>query len=484
MREIFDALRRHVANDGSRPIFSDDAVRLSRRELLCRAGALHRELPAGANTIGILSANGVDWAVAQVMGVAAGKTVVPLPAFFSREQLAHIARDASVELILCSDGLRPLTASCGIATQAIESGGEGEPIGFVEGFRQIIYTSGSTGHPKGVRLGGGQIGWSTKALASASDASAADAYLSILPLPLLLETICAVFIPLLIGSRTHFPEQSASIFSAGQPSSIAALFESARPTGSVLVPQLLGAWVQELSSAGKRAPDSLRFVAVGGAPAPASLVEAAWTAGIPAFEGYGLSECCSVVALNRPEARKNGTVGRPLPQLKVEIDEGEIVVAGPSVMDGYLGSPDTAPAWRTGDLGMLDAEGYLTVLGRKDNLLVTSFGRNVSPEWIETMLLSDRRVGLCMVFGHGEPFLTALVAPSAAGADWFSKAGHDEALNLISRCCAGAPSYAVPRDVVVMPLQEVVRLGFMTPNGRFRRKETAAYLKGARARKV
>jgi long-subunit acyl-CoA synthetase (AMP-forming) len=475
MREVYDALRRRAATDGAKLVFNDDANRLTREELLARAGALGRELPAGANRIGILASNDVDWAAAQIMGVATGKTVVPLPPFFSSEQIGHIVRDANVELILCGEGMRPLAAASGIATRAIKTTQRAAPIEFVEGFKQIIYTSGSTGHPKGVRLAGRQIGWSTKALAEVSNASDADSYLSILPLPLLLETICAIFIPLLVGGRAHFSNESAKIFAAGHVPSVSTAFERARPTSSVLVPQVLGAWVRELAAAGMRAPESLRFVAVGGAPAPEALVEAAWALGIPVFEGYGLSECCSVVALNRPGARKNGSVGRALPELKMSIDQQEIIVEGPSVMDGYLGGTDAGRVWRTGDLGAIDADGYLTVHGRKDNLLVTAAGRNVSPEWIETLLLSDRRIGLCMVFGHGEPHLTALLAPSAAGGEWFSKAGSDEVLELISRCCAGAPPYAIPRECVVLPPHEIARLGLLTPNGRFRRKETAAY---------
>ena len=206
--------------------------------------------------------------------------------------------------------------------------------------------------------------------------------------------------------------------------------------------------------------------------------------GIPVYEGYGLSECCSVVTLNRPGALKKGTVGRPLPGLEISIDEGEIVVEGPSVMEGYLGGPELSGAWRTGDLGSLDEAGYLTVFGRKDNLIVTSLGRNVSPEWIETMLLADRRVGLCMVLGHGEPHLSVLIVPSAAGAEWFAKAGRYGALDLISQICAGAPSYAVPQEAIVMSLQEAMGLGLMTSNGRFRRKEAPALLRAAAAKAV
>jgi len=236
--------------------------------------------------------------------------------------------------------------------------------------------------------------------------------------------------------------------------------------------------------AGRRAPEGLRCVAVGGAPTPPALIEAAWAVGIPVYEGYGLSECCSVVTLNRPGALKKGSVGRPLPGLKVSIEEGEIVVEGPSVMEGYLGGPNPGGTWRTGDLGSLDEDGFLTVFGRKDNLIVTSLGRNVSPEWIETMLLADRRVGLCMVFGHGEPHLRALIVPSPAGAEWFAKAGRDGALELISQASARAPSFAVPQEAIVMSLQEAMRLSLMTPNGRFRRKEAAALLKANSAHAV
>lgn len=480
MREVYDALRRHASSDGKRLIFSDSTKSLSRRELLASAGALLQKLTPHVNRIGILAPNGVDWAVAQCAGVAGGKTIVPLPLFFSSEQLGHIIRDAGVELILCSDELQSTASGWGIATQSIDGDLSAEPAEFVGGFRQIIYTSGSTGHPKGVRLEASQLGWSAQAVAEASQARETDSFLSILPLPLLLETISAIFLPLLVGGRAHFAAESARVFAGGGQLDLASLFEEAQPSCTVLAPQLLSFWVQQLSGAGRRAPESLRFVAVGGASTPAPLIESAWDVGIPVYEGYGLSECCSVVTLNRPGELKRGSVGRPLRGLEVSIDDGEIVVKGPSVMESYLGGFNPGGTWRTGDLGSIDEAGYLTVFGRKDNLIVTSLGRNVSPEWIETMLLADRRIGLCMVCGHGEAHLTALIVPSAAGAEWFAETGRDERLALISQCCAGAPSYAVPQAMVVMSLHEIARLGLVTGNGRFRRKEAAAFLKQSR----
>jgi len=479
MRDAYEALRSRALRDGGEIVFSDQTGSLSRDELLQRVGALARELSLHKETIGILAPNGVAWAVAQLAGAVAGKTVVPLPTFFSAEQLGHIIRDADIGLILCGDEFRALTAPSGVAVRPIEERREAPPVEFLEGFRQVIYTSGSTGHPKGVRLGGRQIGWSTAALAAASDANESDSYLSILPLPLLLEAICAIFIPLLVGGRTHFSDQGAKIFGAGQALGVSTMFESAKPTSSVLVPQLLDAWVEELTASGLRAPATLRFVAVGGAPAPNALVEKAWALGIPVHEGYGLSECCSVVTLNRSGARKAGTVGQPLAGLLVSIEEREIVVEGPSVMDGYLGGPDVDRRWRTGDLGEIDADGYLTVHGREDNLLVTSFGRNVSPEWIETLLLADRRIAFCAVFGHGEPHLSALLIPSATGGEWFVHADRADVLNFIADCCVDAPSYAVPKDFLALSLPEAIRLGFLTSNGRFRRKQVADHFKSS-----
>ena len=152
-----------------------------------------------------------------------------------------------------------------------------------------------------------------------------------------------------------------------------------QPTTAVLVPQLLSGLVAQLEARNARAPESLRFVAVGGARVSEALTTRAWELGIPVHEGYGLTECCSVVAVNRPGRRKAGTVGEPLRGLDVRIDDGEIVVSGPTVMQGYLHGPRAEAPWRTGDLGHRDEDGFLSVTGRKDNLLVTAAGGTSRP---------------------------------------------------------------------------------------------------------
>ncbi len=160
------------------------------------------------------------------------------------------------------------------------------------------------------------------------------------------------------------------------------------PQSVILVPQLLLA-LTAAAEFGVALPDAYRFVAVGGATVPVSLIARARRIGVPAFEGYGLTECGSVVALNLPNANRPGTVGRPLDNATIDIVDGDIHVSG-STMLGYLGEPAAAPSRiATGDVGAFDADGYLQVLGRRRNNFITSFGRNVNPEWIEGELQAE-----------------------------------------------------------------------------------------------
>jgi long-subunit acyl-CoA synthetase (AMP-forming) len=471
MRKLFDAIGRHALEAGDKAAVGDSEGIIHRGELLAKVSGLAADIKTQSGTIGILAPNGIDWVIAQLACALAGKIAVPLPTFFSSAQLGHVVRSASVGLILTTDRTKPLTQQSGVATSAIKDHvaamGLPDPV---DGFGQVIYTSGSTGQPKGVRHESGQIAWSTAALAAATGATAEDTYLSVLPLPLLLETICSIFIPAMLGAYVHFDTALAEQVGRGDAKGISRAFELRKPTTSVVVPQLLKQWVGELQAAGSRAPNSLRFVAVGGAPVPQQVADRAWTLGIPIHEGYGLSECCSVVAVNRPGERCSGTVGRPLDGLDVSIDNGEIVVDGPSITDGYLEQGSAQRPWRTGDLGEIDQNGLLNIHGRKDSLIVTSFGRNISPEWIETMLLGDLRIAFCAVVGHGEPYLTAVIVPSGPGESWFANASYHDVLGLISDCCSGAPEYAVPRACVVASFQEAVNNQLLT-NGRPARKQ-------------
>ena len=341
----------------------------------------------------------------------------------------------------------------------------------------IIYTSGSTGTPKGVRLVSGQALWSAETLAKAIGATQQDKYLSLLPLPTLLELICGVMIPVLVGGPVHYDGEVARNAGAGIASNIAEAFERARPTTSVLVPQLLGLYALQLMTSSKRPHGELRFVAVGGAAIPPVLAKGARFLGIPLYEGYGLSECCSVVSVNRPGACRERTAGKPLPGLQVTIEDGEIVVEGPTIMDGYLHGDAPSPKWRTGDVGSLDADGFLTVYGRRDNLIVTPYGRNLSPEWIETILLGDPGLRACILAQPGKSGeLAILLIPSAAGEAWFKAASQAEIVKHLAQALHAAPDYARPKRAMVLNFAEAAARNLFTPNGRIRRKAAITVL--------
>lgn len=165
---------------------------------------------------------------------------------------------------------------------------------------------------------------------------------------------------------------------------------------------------------------TLRFMAVGGGKVAPKLLQEAAALGLPVYEGYGLSECGSVVSLNTPKAHRFGSVGKPMPHASVSIaPSGEVLVAG-NAMHGYLNqdneplesltaSKQSQPLIATGDIGHIDDDGYLYITGRLKNVLISSFGRNISPEWVEAQLLTQPIIYQVAVLGDGEPALSAVI---------------------------------------------------------------------------
>lgn len=440
MQTVFEALARHVKDRPDDIAFAGDGESLTWAQLAASVSGYAQVLKNAPACVAIGLPGGCSYVVADLALALTGRRQVPLPFFFGAEQLTHVLRDARPGAVITDRsgafGPLPILPPPTMATQA-------RPLPKItSGSERVIYTSGSSGHPKGVVIGARQLTASLDALLPLTGARETDRHLSVLPMAQLLEQICGLYLPILAGARVQFDFQATKALFSADIRPLADAFERDRPTTSLLVPGLLSRWVSYLKMSGRVAPDSLRFVAVGGAASAPSLLRDAWACAIPVHEGYGLSECCAVVAMNAPGANISGSAGKILDGLTVEIEDGEIVVSGPTVMTGYLNGPDAPNRWHTGDLGRIE-NGRLFIDGRKDSLLVMQTGRNISPEWIEQRANADPRI-LCSALGLRLDGALVLVAVAAAPI----------MAREIAALLADLPTYAKPHGVILVGPQE------------------------------
>ncbi len=419
---------------------------------------------AAARTVAYRLPNGPNWIALDLALLRSGRTAIPIPDFFSTAQEAHALAAAGVDhYVTCgpvpdgfattdlTHGIRILKASCA------------PPVSLHPATAKVTFTSGTTGTPKGVCLSAEQLLATAGAIEQALGGEGIRQHLCALPLSLLLENVAGVYASLGNGSRIAAPTLEEIGLSGSSGLDVQAFVEAQhryRPQSLILVPQLLLA-LTAAAEFGLRLPDSYRFIAVGGGKIAPSLLERAAAAGLHVYEGYGLTECGSVVAVNLPGASRPGTVGRPLPHVSVGIVDGEIQVIG-NTMLGYVGDPDVPTRIATGDLGGVDRHGYLTVHGRRKSGFITAYGRNVSPEWIESELTAEIAIAHALVFGDAMPANVALLVPRGS-------AGEDAVATAVAAANARLPDYARISHWHVIDPDAFSTAGCLTENGRPRR---------------
>jgi O-succinylbenzoic acid--CoA ligase len=423
--------------------------------------------------IATLLHNGTAAALLPHATLRLGATLVPLNVRLSEPELAWQLDDAAPRLLVADEHTLTRAEHAGrrqsaLVTVRADRDGvrSGAPTGVVrdgadaplrlshdaDAVLAIIYTSGTTGQPKGAMLTVENFWWSAIGSALNLGTHADDRWLACLPL----FHVGGLSIVL----RSAIYGIAAVVHDGFDPDAVNVAIDDGRVTVISVVAVMLQRMLEARHD--RPYPPTLRCVLLGGGPAPQPLLDRCASLGVPVVQTYGLTETCSQVATLALEdvRRRSGAAGKPLYPNEVRIatpsggegsrdEAGEILVRGPIVMAGYAGRPDaTARAivdgWlHTGDVGRLDREGYLYVLDRRDDLIVTG-GENVYPAEVEAVLLSHPSITEVGVVGVAdETWGQRVVAVARLSSD----ATHLDTGALQDLCRSRLAGYKVPREI-------------------------------------
>jgi len=350
----------------------------------------------------------------------------------------------------------------------------------------MLYTSGTTGQPKGVPLTHRNIAVNGRDWLQCNAPVIEEQAVDILWLPM---SHIFGFGEACLGNTLGFLTYLAD------PMTVLEKLPEVRPSVFMSVPRYFEKIAQMAmgEADGERRAKKLaevtggnfKFCLSGGAGLKREVKDFFYECGILIIEGYGLTEASPTLTLNRPDAFRFDSVGKPLPSVEIKLaEDGEILARGESIFGGYHKNPSatqetfTGDGWlKTGDLGRFTDDGFLQIIGRKKEILVTAGGKNISPVAIENRFMDDPYFAHVVAFGDGEKYLVAGVWPNEEAID--AKLGEDISDEevyaflkpRIEKVNAELPSYQTLKDFAVVREPLTVENGFLTPTLKVKRKK-------------
>ena len=392
----------------------------------------------------IWGVNRPEWAIGFFGALFAGLVLVPLDVRSQPDFVAKIARRTRAKLVLASTQTAPLAEGLKLPVLLLESLPDRArdaaplPTPALGGgdLVEVVFTSGTTGEPKGAMLTHANLMANAGALRAVFPFRPDERLLSILPLSHMFEQTCGLLAPFLAGASVVYPVSR-------QPAVLMRTFREFRVTMLLIVPaglKLLDSAIQrKVEASGKTATfeklhriarrlprfakrllfrpvisqfgGRFRTLAIGAAALEEDLANRWADMGFDVLQGYGATELSPVATFTRPSRNRIGTVGEAVPGVEIRIaEDGEVLVRGASVFAGYWEDPDATAAaidaegfYHSGDVGRLDADGFLTLRGRKKDMLAMPDGTKVYPEDIEAILARDSRLRDATVVGWQPP---------------------------------------------------------------------------------
>lgn len=477
--------------------------------------------------VAIFRENAPDWPEMYFGITGLGATAVPVDAKLQEQEVAHILRDSGARMLFAdvrsyallkeiepqvpdlkavvlvggselvplpsrkvhyadyAEAIRTVSAAASAEGRAYDRHQPAE-----DDLASLIYTSGTTGRQKGAMLTHRNFTSNVEALLQAVEVRQTDNFLLVLPLHHAFAFTTNLLVPVACGCEISFVE---SLKTVGEN------IREVSPTVLIGVPLLIEKMYNRIWSGlrqnkvgwtlyrlGLRKPvqhgiskklgGKLRLIVTGGAPCDPDVLVHFAELGLPILEGYGLTETAPVLTLNPPDKPKPGSVGKPLPNVEIRILDpnaegvGEIAARGPNVMKAYYNNPEaTEAAFRdgwflTGDLGFIDAEGYVTITGRKKNVIVNREGKNIYPEEVEHQVSKSPFVRESLALGYREAgekvgeHVGIIVVPNQEAIDLYAereqkKLTDKEIADLIredvKRVCSQIADYKRPRRIQI-----------------------------------